>query len=62
LQVFAQIVTSHCQQHGVKIDAAPEIRLVPFAPVGADVADLMHASPPTSTITLPSFTAHQSMG
>jgi hypothetical protein len=45
----------------VKIDAAPEVRPVPFAPVGADVADLMHAPPVTSTISLPSFTAHQSM-
>jgi hypothetical protein len=39
----------------VKIDAAPEVRLVPFAPVGADVVDLMHALPLTSTITLPSL-------
>ncbi len=61
LQVLAQIVTRHSQQHGVKIDAAPEVRPVPFAPVGADVADLMHAPPLTSTISLPSFTAHQSM-
>lgn len=61
LQVLTQIVTRHSQQHGVKIDAAPEVRPVPFAPVGADVADLMHAPPMTSTISLPSFTAHQSM-
>ncbi len=49
LQVLTQIMTRHCQQHGVKIDAAPEVGLVPFAPIGADVVDLMHVPPLTST-------------
>jgi len=61
LLYLAQNVARHSQQHGVKIDAAPEVRPVPFASVGADVADLIHAPPLTSTISLPSFTAHQSM-
>jgi hypothetical protein len=50
--VLTQIMTRHCQQHGVKIDAAPEVGLVPFAPIGADVVDLMHVPPLTSTSTL----------
>jgi hypothetical protein len=45
--MLTQIVTRHSQQHGVKIDAAPEVRPVPIAPVGADVADLMHVVPLT---------------
>jgi len=40
LEVLTQ-VTGHCQQHGMKVNAAPEIRIVPFASVGADVA-VMH--------------------
>ena len=51
-QVLTQIMTRHCQQHGVKIDAAPEVGLVPFAPIGADVVHLMHVPSLTSTSTL----------
>jgi len=36
LEVLTQVVTGHCQQHGMKVNAAPEIRIVPFASVGAD--------------------------
>jgi hypothetical protein len=40
--VLTQVVTGHCQQHGMKVNAAPEIRIVAFTSVGADVAGLMH--------------------
>jgi hypothetical protein len=56
LEVLTQIMPGHCQQYGVKIDAAPEIRLGPFAPVGADLVRLIHVPPLTSAITLPGFT------
>src|SRR5260370_25528617 len=59
LQELTQIVTRHSQQHGVKIDPAPEARPVPFASVCADLADLIHAPPLTSTTSLPSFHSHQ---
>jgi hypothetical protein len=45
LEVLTQVVTGHCQQHCMKVDAAPEIRIVPFASVGADVAGLMYVVP-----------------